>query len=176
MAPIDVDVNSLATASTWINLIPNVSPFHISLVTVILVPLCFAAIFASPTRMIIRLNREIEHMGKLYNEAVSAHLFDFRLQADLDVSNRFLALDDEARRLRIKTLDAPSLRWWCSGFHGLVSGHSLAIWKCTRNTSSLNDKIQLIMEAKAQDFNTAFALGISPSRQVWLRHRGSLFA
>ncbi|KAJ7621373.1 hypothetical protein FB45DRAFT_929055 [Roridomyces roridus] len=172
MPPTDIDFQMDEDSSPWIELFLDLIPNPTTLITSIFGVLVFVAIIASPTRLIAILNREIEHASRIYVEMTDTHLLDCR---DAGICEQFLALDDEARKLRIKTLTmrVPTCICWCLGLYGLLTGHSLAIWRCTIRTRNLADRIQLNAEAKTQDLNKTLAVGSSPSQQLWLRRRGT---
>ncbi|KAJ6551201.1 hypothetical protein B0H19DRAFT_1263886 [Mycena capillaripes] len=156
----------------WVTLIPD--PIARAIAIIILIAMVWTSRLAFPSRRITSMNRGFEDMSKLYHKAVDDHLLNFQLESDFAIWMEFLALDDMASELRIKTLargNQPCL-WWWNEFVAVFNGHSLAIVKCTWCSGILKRKIQLICETRAHDLNVASSgVGLTPGQQFLLRRR-----
>ncbi|KAJ6482529.1 hypothetical protein C8R45DRAFT_1099809 [Mycena sanguinolenta] len=162
--------DSTFSPSYWVNFFPNPVTRVIVLVGSILVPLfCFVR-WALPSRRIRSMDKAFHDLKKLY-DALDGHLLNFQLESDFTISEEFLALDNQARRLRIETLN---LSMWWNELGAIFNGHSLAIVKCTRQLGALKRNIQLLYEKRTHDMNMASTAGLSPAQQLRLRRQRTL--
>ncbi|KAK7052337.1 hypothetical protein R3P38DRAFT_2762726 [Favolaschia claudopus] len=169
--PQDYESHSISSISALASFFPSSNPYQLSLVFVA------SAIFVGllsrclPSCLMKSLDEQVQQATGLYNQAVGGHFLSFPEETEL--SEKLLKLDTQARQLRKKTL-VFTPRILPSSFqqiYALLNGHSFAIWMCIRQTKALRNKMQLLIECKKEDFNSAMPDGIPPSRQLWLRHR-----
>ncbi|KAK7016919.1 hypothetical protein R3P38DRAFT_3275536 [Favolaschia claudopus] len=159
--------NFAALASSF----PSSTPYYLSLVFIAFAIFVGLLSRSLPSCLMKSLEGEVQQAGVLYDKAVGGHFLAISELSEF--SRELLALDTRARQLRMRTLALAPRISLCSfqQIFGLFNGHSLAIWMCIRRTQAFRNKMQLLIETKQDDFNSAMPDGIPPSRQLWLRHR-----
>ncbi|KAF8201362.1 hypothetical protein K438DRAFT_1965858 [Mycena galopus ATCC 62051] len=164
------------TTTYWVTLFPEPFAQVVALVGSILLTIACIIPFTLPTRRITAMNKALDAMKRLYHKAMDEHLLDFQLEPDLAIHEQFVALDDQARRLRIDAFGSrtPLALWWWKELAGVFNGHCFAIVKCTWKIGVLKENIQLTGEKRLDDMNMSSTVGLSPAQQVWLRRHRAL--
>ncbi|KAJ6560494.1 hypothetical protein B0H10DRAFT_1966923 [Mycena sp. CBHHK59/15] len=145
---------------------------YVIIVASLLTCAILVARYALPTRMIIVLDKCLREVEDLYYDTCETHSFNLP-EAEKDIAARLLDIQDEAARLRIRTLrliHAPGMAWW-SECRGFFMGHSLAIWLCTLKIHALQHDLQLRQHKRLQASHAEFAAGNSPAWQLRMRQR-----
>ncbi|KAJ7312935.1 hypothetical protein DFH08DRAFT_943450 [Mycena albidolilacea] len=170
MPPTDSDPTP--PSAFWPSLLPDPVSRVVAIVLAILVTLFCILRFVLPSPRITSMSKAFDDMKKLYDKARDAHMFNSQLETE-SVPNEFIAIDDRARDLVIKTLDLslsthPALWWWGELRYGF------SIMKCTWDIGILKQKIQLIIERRTNDLNMTPTVGLTSAQQVWLRRQRTL--
>ncbi|KAJ6616031.1 hypothetical protein B0H10DRAFT_2219774 [Mycena sp. CBHHK59/15] len=110
--------------------------------------------------MTVVLDKCLREVEDLYYDTCETHSFNHP-EAENDLATHLLDIQDEASRLRIRTLrltHAPGMAWW-SECRGFFMGHSLAIWICTSKIHALQRDLQLKQYKRLQALHAGFAAG-----------------
>ncbi|KAK7052098.1 hypothetical protein R3P38DRAFT_2762530 [Favolaschia claudopus] len=147
----DCNSASSSVASILTTYSPSSTTYQIPLVVLVVVLLAGLLGRCLPSCLMDSLDRELRQATLLYDEAIGGYLFEV-LESEL--SGDLLALDNRARQLRLKTLalTAPHILGTIQQIHGLLNGHSFAIWICLSRTKALKYKTRTRREAHACRF------------------------
>ncbi|KAK7023130.1 hypothetical protein R3P38DRAFT_3195084 [Favolaschia claudopus] len=171
MPPQDHESHSVSSISALASSFPSSTPYQMSLIFVAFAIFVGLIGRSLPSSLMKSLDEEIQQATVLYDQVMSGRFLVTSEEHEL--SEELLKLDTQARQLRKKTLAFTPriLLRSLQQSYALFNGHSFAIWMCIHETKALRDKMQLLIESKKDDFNSALPDGIPPSRQLWLRHR-----
>ncbi|KAJ6626324.1 hypothetical protein B0H10DRAFT_1941887 [Mycena sp. CBHHK59/15] len=160
---------SLGLLSSYLS---NVFTPYVIIVASLFTCAILVARYAVPMRMIIVLDKCVREVEDLYYDTCETQSFNFP-EAENDLAARLIAIQDEAARLRIRTVrltHAPGTAWW-SECRGFFMGYSLAIWLCTSKIRALQRDLQLRQHKQLHALNAEFAAGNSPALQLRMRRR-----
>ncbi|KAJ6551169.1 hypothetical protein B0H19DRAFT_1263858 [Mycena capillaripes] len=132
---------------------------------------------ALPTRMMRSLEKSLYDVGTFYNNTFEIPRFSRAVEdskEDMMLAQRLVALEDKADQLRIQTLFHGTFFVQWGELWGLFTGHSFAIWRCTRKVQCLGNEMKIMsmkQQEKLHDINTELAVELSPAWQLAIRHR-----
>ncbi|KAJ6598208.1 hypothetical protein DFH09DRAFT_1356537 [Mycena vulgaris] len=164
--------NTASILLNWATLIPNgllITVTVSGLITTILV-----VRFALPARMIKSLDASLHNVERMYFETFGIDPVTRptrKSKFDMDFASRLIVLQDNAARLRMQTLFHGTFFVQWGELWGLCTGHSFAIWRCTRKIECLNNEMQMRWQERLRELNRELTVGTSPTWQLTMRQR-----
>ncbi|KAJ7800208.1 hypothetical protein B0H13DRAFT_1932722 [Mycena leptocephala] len=133
-----------------VSFLSTLAPFNSDglLVTIVvsgLIAFVFIVRFVFPSRMIRSLDTALDDVERLYFDSFEKHRFNrpsLESKADVDLATRLINLEERADQLRIQTLFHGTFFVQWGELWGVCSGHSFAIWRCTRQVQCLGNEMQ----------------------------------